>query len=237
MTVRRSSPIAWLLLCTLVPAAAVAGNEGKKMEQAAMKELRVELGPGEQLTVATSRTHDGAAPLMEEYFKGVRPLGGSYGFAPRAQLDVEEAKAGPFVPNNFVGLYTFPSEANARGFERDERWPPIKAKRPSIWSELRISKFVIPAPTVLRFRADRIYEVRYEWFAAAGAAPGDEIATPGKVIASFAHGEHEMLPKELDGPGRIRIIEWPDLATARAHAPASAGYRRLDSLYTRPVTG
>lgn len=208
------------------------------VERAAkVEEVRIDLRAGEQLIIATSRTHDGAGPSMQAYFEEIGPLAGSYGFTGRGQLTVVEANAGSFKPNNFVGLYTFPSAENAMRFAKDERWPAIKAKRPRIWSELRISNYVIAVPTTLRFQNSKVYEIRYEWLTSDAPMERDLTAGAGKLIASFTRGQHEMLPTELDGPARIQFIEWPDFATAKAHAPTADGYRRVDSLYTRVVIG
>jgi hypothetical protein len=169
---------------------------------------------------------------MREYFQEVGPIASNYGFLSRGHLDVIKARAGSFRPNNFVGFYSFPSIKSSRQFEEDPRWPPIKAKRAEIWSDLRISKYEIGAPTVLRFEHDKVYEVRYEWLKGSGLADQNSMHG-GKVVIELTGGQHEMTPADLEPPSRILIIAWPDLPSATSNSPRVSHYRRVDSLYTR----
>lgn len=225
----------WLLIA-LLPActssadqahqAHAAGNMTKDTVPGAP--VRIELSRGEVLTVAVSRHRDGAEPLMKRYFESVMPIAGPLGFAPKGALDVVEARAGGFHPNNFVGFYGFPSTQAATDFAEDPRWPAVRATRPQIWSELRISHYVVTEPMTWSLRPDRVYEVRYAWGQDAPALAPDG----GQLLVTLREGAHEMLPKTLGEPSAIQIIEWPNLEAAqRGPRPKSAS--RIDSLYTR----
>ncbi len=193
-------------------------------------DLVINLAQGEVFTVAVSRHRVGGQALMKAYFKAVLPIAKPLGFAPRGALHITESVAGPFEPNNFVGFYGFPSTKAATAFANDPRWPAVKATRPEIWSELRISHYVVKRPTRFTLRADRAYEVRYEWGASPAIEPG------GTIVADFKRGTHEMLPKSLGEPTRIRIIAWPSLAVAKAD-PRPQSADRVDSLYTQVKPG
>ncbi len=198
-------------------------------------DLTLSLSKGEVLTIAVSRHKEGAEPLMQKYFQQVMPIAQPLGFSPRGALDVKTALAGPFVPNNFVGFYSFPSQAAAKTFAQDPRWPEIKALRTDIWSELRISHFVLEEARKWHFSRDKIYEVRYEWGEFA-LASSQNSAGEGVEVAVFRRGAHEMLPGSLGELVAIRIIEWPDLQTAQTSARPRPAFR-IDSLYTQVSGG
>jgi len=197
------------------------------------EEVIIQFGRGERLLIATSRYRLGAEPLMQEYFQAIGPIAGAYGFSQRGALDVVEADAGSFKPNNFVGFYSFPSREAEERFENDPRWPAVRNRRPEIWSDLRISRYDLGESISWHFHERKIYEVRYEWFSGEGDDMETIAATGGTVIASFVQGVHEMLPPSLQGPTRIRIVEWPDLATAKKARRGGPAYQRVDALYTR----
>ncbi len=197
--------------------------------------LTLSLSKGEVLTIAVSRHKDGAEPLMQKYFQQVMPIAQPLGFSPRGALEVRTALAGPFAPNNFVGFYSFPSQAAAEAFAQDPRWPEVKALRTDIWSELRISHFVLEEARKWHFSRDRIYEVRYEWGEVTSPSSQNVIGE-GVEVAAFRRGAHEMLPQSLGELVTIRIIEWPDLQTAQAAARPQPAFR-IDSLYTQVSAG
>jgi len=194
---------------------------------------RIQLRQGEKLLIASSRNRSGAEPLMQEYFQAIGPIAGTYGFSPVGSLEVVEADAGNFKPNNFVGFYSFPSQEAEERFENDPRWPAVRNRRPEIWSELRISHYGLEEPINWHFHEGKIYEVRYEWFSGEDDDMETIAATEGTVISSFMQGVHEMLPTSLQGPTRIRIVEWSDLTTAKKARRGGPAYQRIDALYTR----
>jgi hypothetical protein len=195
--------------------------------------MSIQLGHGERLLIVSSHHRSGAEPLMQEYFQAIGPIAGAYGFSPVGALEVVGADAGSFKPNDIVGFYSFPSQEAEERFENDPRWPAMRNRRPEIWSELRISHYGLGGSINWHFHKGKIYEVRYEWFSGEGDDTETIAATGGTVIASFMQGVHEMLPTSLQGPTRIRIVEWPDLATAKKARRGGPAYQRIDALYTR----
>lgn len=196
----------------------------------ATEDARIELEKGQILTVAVSRHREGAEGKMQEYFEAVGPIAQPLGFSRLGALKVVEADAGSFEPNNFVGFYGFPSQDAAASFASDPRWPAIRATRPQIWSELRISHFRVETARELNFAPGRVYEVRYE-FAPTSDTPSLK-QKGARTILDLAEGSHEMTPSSLAAPIRIRVLEWANLAAAKA-APRPSANGRVDSLYTQ----
>jgi effector-binding domain-containing protein len=97
--------------------------------------MGIQLGHGERLLIASSHHHSGVEPLMQEYFQATVSIAGAYGFSPVGALEVVEADAGSFKPNDIVGFYSFPSQEAEERFENDPRWPAMRNRRPEIWSE------------------------------------------------------------------------------------------------------
>ena len=217
-----------------------AKPRSKPMDTA--REMVVRLAAGEILTIGSARHRPGAEPLMRAYFRAVGPIAGPHGFAAKGRLNVVASEANGFKPNNFVGFFSFPSKAASQRFGRDPRWPAVRAQRPKIWRELRLSHYEATGPAMLRFRSDKVYEVRYEWYTrpADGVGTGESRRTTdagaGRVIATFIKGAHEMMPTSVPPPTRIRILEWSDLASAKSAARGGPGYQRVDALYTKVPT-
>ncbi len=226
------------LACSSSPAPNKASPMDAKMMTRNHQEMtpmnshtKLSLQKGQILTVAVSRHREGAEDKMQAYFQEVMPIAKPLGFSQLGALNVIEANAGSFEPNNFVGFYAFPSADAASTFAADARWPAIKATRPDIWSELRISHFHVEAAKNVTLRDDRIYEVRYE-FVSANDSPSLE-AKGATTLLDLVEGSHEMTPSSLAAPMRIRLLEWESLAVATsATRPLASG--RVDSLYTKP---
>lgn len=194
------------------------------------KSAQITLEEGQILTVAVSRHREGAEAKMEEYFKAVGPIAQPLGFSRLGALKMLEADAGSFEPNNFVGFYGFPSQEAAASFASDPRWPAIRDTRPQIWSELRISHFRVETARALSFAPERVYEVRYE-FSPTSDTPSLQ-QKGARTILDLVEGSHEMTPSSLATPIRIRVLEWANLAAAKA-APRPNAEGRVDSLYTQ----
>lgn len=73
--------------------------------------------------------------------------------------------SGTYHPEGFIGLYKWPTAAAPEQFGRDPRWPPIKATRPEVFRELRVSTIALEEDLAMTFKDDHVYEIQVLWLA------------------------------------------------------------------------
>lgn len=111
--------------------------------------MNVSLSKGELLQLISATYVEGRDEELKDYFEKAIPIARGHGFAPLVSFDVVEVLSGTYRPEGFIGLYKWPSAANAEAFRRDPLWPPIEATRPRVFRELRAHPGVANAESFL----------------------------------------------------------------------------------------
>jgi uncharacterized protein (DUF1330 family) len=193
---------------------------------------KITFSKGELLQLVSATYVKGKSGELRNYFSKAFPLAREHGYTPLIQFQVNEVLAGTYRPEGFIGLYKWPGTAAADQFERDPRWAPIKATRPDVFQELRVSTFALDADLPLVLKDGHVYEIQLLWMSQEnpGAyqryteAVEDALGRAGgRVLARFKGGKYESVQPWPRQPDQIVILDWPS-ATARSHFVSSSAF-------------
>ncbi len=174
----------------------------------------IKLKKGEVFLVISSITKQGTEEKMKAYFEKVFPIASKYGFKPLASFPIDQIIEGDYMPNNFVGIYSWPNKAAVKSFLEELPQSELKSLRVEIWDELKQSAIMINKDVSFTFNDSKIYEIRSLW----SARELEEITSNGgKVVFDYEVSGYEDL-NAGDKPTRISFIEWSTIDKAEQYA-------------------
>lgn len=239
MTVR---PIQSCLYRALLVAGAIVviGTVTPSLSQAT-EDLSVTFSKGELLQLVSATYVKGKDKELREYFQKTFPLAAGYGYTPLIQFHVTEVLEGTYQPEGFIGLYKWPSQAAAERFGHDPQWAPIKATRPEVFQELRVSTFALEEELKMTFKDGHVYELQVLWlsndhrddynrYKQAMQVTLDQVG--GRVIARLSGGQYESVQPWPHQPDQIVILEWPNANARAAYLNSKAFQQQQHLLYS-----
>ena len=120
--------------------------------------------------------------------------------------------AGDFIPNEFVGLFMWPSMDNVRAFMDEIDPTELNSRRKAIWSELKQHMVIVPSDIALTFKEDKVYEVKMVWTDSTFDA-GSVSKNGGKIMLNAPVTGYEDLGGNKS-PNQFLIVEWDNKKSA-----------------------
>lgn len=156
----------------------------------------------------------GKETLLQEYFGIVFPPAQKYGFAPLGQLPIDKVASGNFMPNEFVGLFKWPSMESVQGFMGEVSPERLTELRVEIWSELKQHMIMVTEDMELTFEENKVYEVKTIW--TDDMIDDSKISSNGgNIILNTTVAGYEDLGKNI-APNNLLIIEWDSESSAES---------------------
>ncbi|MFI1773331.1 hypothetical protein [Thalassobellus citreus] len=142
-------------------------NHQKKSNMETMKMTSqshtLKLKKGELFLIISSITKPGAQNLMNDYFEKVFPIASKNGFKPLASLPIDKVVAGNYKPNNFVGLYSWPSMDAVQAFLMELPNSELTTMRKKIWNELKQVIVSVEMDFEITLHEAKVYEIQTIW--------------------------------------------------------------------------
>ncbi|WP_117884208.1 hypothetical protein [Aureibaculum luteum] len=203
-----------------------------KMEKSTSQIIK--LKKGELFLVISSTTKPEVGNLMNDYFGKVFPVAAKNGFKPLANLTIDKIVSGYYKPNNFFGLYTWPSMMAVQAFLKELPNSELTPMRKKIWTELKQNIVSVEKDFEFTLYSDKIYEIQTIF----SDMPIDEDKNKslakkynGKIVLSFPIAGYEDL-NNGKGPNQIVIIEWKSNKDATKYRTKKSKYMVEESFLT-----
>lgn len=209
-------------------------NQEKGMVMDMTKSQTIKLKKGELFLVVSSITKPDAQDLMNAYFGKVFPVASKNGFKPLASLPIDKIVAGNYMPNNFVGLYSWPSMDAVQSFLTELPNSELKPMRMKIWSELKQSVGNVTEDFEFTLQEGKVYELQSLW--SDGSMDEEKNRSlvkkyDGKIILNFPVISYEDLNNGTS-PSRIILVEWSSDKDAQKYRMKKKSSDKEESFYT-----
>lgn len=208
-------------------------NQKKGMMMDMTKSQTIKLKKGELFLVVSSITKPDAQDLMNAYFGKVFPVASKNGFKPLASLPIDKIVTGNYMPNNFVGLYSWPSMDAVQSFLTELPNSELKPMRMEIWNELKQSVGNVTEDFEFTLQEGKVYELETLW----GDASMDKKMNRsmaekhnGKIILDFPVVSYEDLNNGMP-PSQMILIEWPSEKKAEKYRMKKKSSNKEESFY------
>ncbi|MFK7887731.1 MAG: DUF1330 domain-containing protein [Gammaproteobacteria bacterium] len=207
--------------------------------------LTMSWAAGEILSVVSVAPAPGerAKQVRQDYLSEALPLAGQFGLRPLGALPVTAVPVGKFKPGA-VSFFAWPGAAEATALASHPSWPPIKAKRPVGWSELRIHDVVVEQPVSLRFDPRKTYTMATAWINPERPEDYDRYLSNiadtvaeigGRFILDMREPAFEAHASNGPAPGRVVFVEW-DSPAALAALQKTRGFKNNVALLQSGTT-
>lgn len=227
-----------LLIITILSITILACNAQKSKKDMSKMDMEkteksqtIQLKKGELFLAVVGFQMAGKEALLQEYFGIVFPPAQKNGFAPLGQLPIDKVVAGKFMPNEFVGLFKWPSMENIQAFMGEVSPEKLAELRVKIWSELKQHMVMVPEDMSMTFSENKVYEVKMIW--TDQMVNSNAISSNGgRILLNSPIAGYEDLGKN-EAPNNILIIEWSDKKSAESFRKMKAlKFRKEEAFYT-----
>ncbi len=228
-----------LVSCTVNSQNEMSMNHQKKatakmMETKTPSSQTIKLKKGELFLVISSITKPGTENSMNEYFGKIFPVASKHGFKPLATLPIDKVLSGDYKPNNFFGLYSWPSMAAVQAFSKELPNSELLPMRQKVWGELKQNILSVEQDLEFTMHKDKVYEIQTIW----NGMPNDEGKNEslvkkhkGKILLSAPVAGYEDL-NNGKAPSQVVIIEWKSEKDASKYRTKKKKYMVEESFLT-----
>jgi len=204
-------------------------------------DLSLSFEKGQVVSFVTTATKMGSEESHRQYNERKSDLAAPFGFRREGMLRITSARAGNFVPDQFIQVLSWPSRSSVEKFNASSEWVKLRETQKDILDELRINSVIIPQDMTITFQNDKIYRVVSLWinpdypndfFKYRDALSQTVSQQGGHYILQVEDGNYISYVEPDRPPDLFWIIEWPDRDSHQSYISSDtfrANYRLFQS--------